>query len=291
MAATRTAATPGSARNLSAIIREHRSDLIRDWARAQTQTDSGQRHRLTLSQATTACEEMLDALSPALDNDVSDPRASAYDPVREVFQEVGGRWAREDWAPTEIFFAVNLVRPLLIPLLQARHPDDATALRQDLLFALMLFDDLSLAGLEQVRDELMNRQSEQLLELSLPVIKLWDGILAVPIIGTLDSERAQAVTESLLTELVRTNSSIAIIDITGVAAVDTSVAQHLITTAAAAQLMGADCIISGLRPQIAQAIVNLGVDLTGVTTKATLAHALAKALDSRGLQVTTRSSP
>jgi rsbT co-antagonist protein RsbR len=289
MATTATTAAPGSARSLSAIIREHRSDLVRDWARAQAQTASGQQHRLTLSEATTSCEEMLDALSAALDEDVSDPSAAAYDRVRQVFLEVASRWAREDWAPTEIFFAVNLVRPLLVPLLQARHRDDPTALRQDLLFALRLFDHLGLTGMQLVRDELMSRQTEQLLELSIPVIKLWDGILAVPIIGTLDSERAQAVTESLLTELVRTNSSIAIIDITGVVAVDTSVAQHLIKTAASAQLMGADCIISGLRPQIAQAIVNLGVDLTGVTTKASLAHALAKALESRGLQVTTRA--
>jgi rsbT co-antagonist protein RsbR len=135
------------------------------------------------------------------------------------------------------------------------------------------------------RDQIIMRQQQELLELSTPVVSLWDGILAVPLIGTLDSARTQIVMESLLTQIVETGAAITIIDITGVPAVDTLVAQHLLKTVAAARLMGADCIISGIRPQIAQTIVHLGVDLTDVITKATLAGAIAAALKRVGLKI------
>jgi len=134
------------------------------------------------------------------------------------------------------------------------------------------------------------RQQEELMELSTPVVKLWEGILALPIIGTLDSARTQVVMESLLQKIVETGSEVAIIDITGVPTVDTLTAQHLLKTVTAARLMGADCIISGIRPQIAQTIVYLGIDLTGVITKATLADALLMALKRVGATI-TRSQP
>ena len=139
---------------------------------------------------------------------------------------------------------------------------------------------------QRAREEILNRQQQELLELSTPVIKLWDGVLAVPMIGTLDSGRTQLVMESLLQRIVETESTLAIIDITGVPTVDTLVAQHLLKTVAAIRLMGADCIISGIRPQIAQTIVHLGIDLQGVTSKATLADALALALKRTGYVVT-----
>ena len=132
---------------------------------------------------------------------------------------------------------------------------------------------------------MIRRQQEELIELSTPVVKLWDGILAVPLIGTLDSARTQVVMESLLQQIVETGSAVAIIDITGVPTVDTLVAQHLLKTVAAARLMGADCIISGIRPQIAQTIVHLGVDLN-VISKATLADAFALALRRTNRAVT-----
>ena len=135
------------------------------------------------------------------------------------------------------------------------------------------------------REELINRQQQEMLELSTPVVELWDGILALPLIGTLDSARTQVVMESLLQRIVETGSSIAIIDITGVPTVDTLVAQHLLKTVAAARLMGADCVISGIRPQIAQTIVHLGVELQDVVTKATLADAFAVALRRAGLTI------
>src|SRR5205807_1580179 len=138
---------------------------------------------------------------------------------------------------------------------------------------------------QRAREEIIARQQQELLELSTPVVKLWEGILALPLIGSLDSARTQVVMESLLQQILATGSEIAIIDITGVPTVDTLVAQHLLKTVAAARLMGADCIISGVRPQIAQTIVHLGVDLNAVTTKATLADALNTAMRRRGLMV------
>src|SRR6202050_2817220 len=140
----------------------------------------------------------------------------------------------------------------------------------------------TVSAFQRAREELITRQQEEMLELSTPVVKLWDGILAVPMIGTLDSARTQVVMESLLQKIVETGSEIAIIDITGVPTVDTLVAQHLLKTVTALRLMGAECIISGIRPQIAQTIVHLGVDLQGVVTKANLADALAVALKRTG---------
>jgi rsbT co-antagonist protein RsbR len=139
---------------------------------------------------------------------------------------------------------------------------------------------------QKSREDVISRQQEEMLELSTPVVKLWDGIIALPMIGTLDSARTQIVMESLLQRIVETGAEIAIIDITGVPTVDTLVAQHLLKTVTAIRLMGADCIISGIRPQIAQTIVHLGVELQGITTKANLADALAIALKRSGLTVT-----
>ena len=139
---------------------------------------------------------------------------------------------------------------------------------------------MTVRAFQKTREEIINRQQEEMLELSTPVVKLSEGVLALPMIGTLDSARTQIVMESLLQKIVETGSEIAIIDITGVPTVDTLVAQHLMKTVTAIRLMGADCIISGVRPQIAQTIVHLGVDLSGITTKATLADALALALSA-----------
>jgi len=144
---------------------------------------------------------------------------------------------------------------------------------------------------QRAREEVIARQQQDMLELSTPVVKLWDGVLALPMIGTLDSARTQVVMETLLQRIVETGSAVAILDITGVPTVDTLVAQHLLKTIAAARLMGADCIISGVRPQIAQTIVHLGVDLGNVITKATLADAFALALQRTGQTVVRVAAP
>jgi rsbT co-antagonist protein RsbR len=165
---------------------------------------------------------------------------------------------------------------------------NADALAEEIWATTQLLDALGLhtvSTFQRAREELINRQQEEMLELSTPVVKLWEGILALPMIGTLDSQRTQVVMESLLQKIVETGSDMAIIDITGVPTVDTLVAQHLLKTVTALRLMGAECIISGIRPQIAQTIVHLGVDLQGVVTKASLADALALALKRGGYTV------
>ena len=185
-------------------------------------------------------------------------------------------------------FLFSLKKPLFARLRRAMA-GSPEALADQLWVATELLDRLGLTTVreyQKTREELIVRQQHELLELSTPVVKLWEGVLALPMIGTLDSSRAQVVMESLLNAIVTTGSEIAIVDITGVPTVDTLVAQHLLKTVTAIRLMGADCIISGVRPQIAQTIVQLGVDLAGVTTKATLADALALALKRSGVTFT-----
>ena len=174
---------------------------------------------------------------------------------------------------------MSLKRPLFRRLQSVAAQDPETLARETWVITEVIdkLGMLTIHTFQKAREEVISRQQEELLELSTPVVKLWDGVLALPMIGTLDSARTQVVMESLLQRIVETGAEIAIIDITGVPTVDTLVAQHLLKTVTAIRLMGADCIISGIRPQIAQTIVHLGIDLQGVTTKATLADALALA--------------
>jgi rsbT co-antagonist protein RsbR len=225
-------------------------------------------------------------------SDSSDISTPAWSSARELLSEISASRARQGFSPVEVAtFVLSLKQPVFSAI---RHD---LAKSQDKLFdtvwlATELLDRLALATTEafmRTREELILRQQQELLELSTPVVKLWDGILALPIIGTLDSARTQVVMESLLQTIVATNSKYAIIDITGVPTVDTLVAQHLLKTITAARLMGAECIISGVRPQIAQTIVHLGINLEDVVTKAKLSDALALALQRSGRTV-VRSS-
>jgi rsbT co-antagonist protein RsbR len=185
-------------------------------------------------------------------------------------------------------FVLAIKRPLFDEF-RTRHGNDPQALIDGVWWSTTLADnmaELTVTTYQKAREGIISRQQQELLELSTPVIKLWEGVLAVPMIGTLDSSRTQMVMEALLQAIVDTESGLAIIDITGVPTVDTLVAQHLIKTVTAIRLMGAECIISGIRPQIAQTIVHLGIDLTGITTKATLADALSVAMKQTGYVVT-----
>ncbi|RZL07807.1 MAG: STAS domain-containing protein [Rubrivivax sp.] len=189
-------------------------------------------------------------------------------------------------------FVLSLKKPFFARL-QLRASQEAEAAMAALWWLSMLVDSMAqftVMAYQQTRESIINRQQLELLELSTPVIKLWDGVLAVPMIGTLDSNRTQLVMEALLERIVDTGSELAIIDITGVPTVDTLVAQHLLKTVTAIRLMGAECIISGIRPQIAQTIVHLGIDLQGITTKATLADALSLALKNTGYVVSRPKS-
>jgi rsbT co-antagonist protein RsbR len=232
------------------------------------------------------CAELLDALIGAVATGGLDVGSEPYQGVRGLLGEQSRDWARRGFSPSETASAVFALKE---SLLSAAQP------REDSLVAVMVasrwVDALGLFTFEsfaQARERVITEQAEQLLELTTPVVKLWDGVLAVPLIGTLDSARTQIVMEKLLQSLIDTGSEQAIIDITGVPAVDTEVAQHLLKTVVAARLMGAQCIISGIRPQIAQTIVALGIEFGDIPTKATLADALRHSLRVIGVEVVRR---
>ena len=213
--------------------------------------------------------------------------------VRAFLAALSRNRAVQGFSPSETaLFVFSLKRPVFGALRQKMGKDGA-ALADEMMLATSLLDKLGLYTFEAFqrgREQVIQRQQQELLDLSTPVVELWDGILALPLIGTLDSERTQTVMESLLEGIVQHEATIAIIDITGVPTVDTLVAQHLLKTVAAARLMGAECIISGIRPQIAQTIVHLGVELGDVITKSSLAEALRTALRKSGLAVTAAAA-
>ncbi len=271
---------------LPEILQHHQAVLVTDWLRRQ-QEMLGHRAGSERDDRATA-ERFLKALGEASrTGNVTDPDQAEWSGVRELLGDISRDRARQGYSSVETAtFVFSLKQPLFDRLRQeVKDPD---ALVAEIWATTLLLDRLGLYTTEvhqKTREEVIGRQQQELLELSTPVVQLWDGVLALPLIGTLDSARTQVVMESLLQRIVETGAGIAIIDITGVPTVDTLVAQHLLKTVSAARLMGADCIISGIRPQIAQTIVHLGVALGDVTTKATLAGALAVALARLGLAV------
>jgi rsbT co-antagonist protein RsbR len=217
-----------------------------------------------------------------------DVSGAGWDSAREIFQSISASRARQGFSPVEVATYVLSLKQPLFSSIRGTLKGNQDEMFETLWAATELLDRLALITMEAymaTREELILRQQQELLELSTPVVKLWDGILALPIIGTLDSSRTQMVMENLLQTVVATNSKYAIIDITGVPTVDTLVAQHLLKTITAARLMGAECIISGVRPQIAQTIVHLGINLEDIVTKAKLADAFSLALERSGRAV------
>lgn len=214
-------------------------------------------------------------------------------PLQEVLSSLSrSRAAQGQSAGETSVFVLALKKPLLNALQQRLIGSDSVQLTAAFWGLTKLVDGMAqftATTFQRAREDIINRQQEELLELSTPVVKLWEGVLAVPMIGTLDSNRTQIVMETLLQKIVETGSELAIIDITGVPTVDTLVAQHLLKTVTAIRLMGADCIISGIRPQIAQTIVHLGIDLQGISTKASLADALSLALQRTGWRITRQA--
>ena len=267
------------------ILKTHEADLLEEWLREQRSAFRAG-SKISESELRTQSREFLSLLQEATQGgNITDVQGPSYGRVRDVLGDVSRSRSLQGFRPSETAtFVFSLKRPLfaLIRKELATDPESMAAVTWS---ATELLDKLGLYTTEvyqKSREEVIARQQEELLELSTPVVKLWDGILALPMIGTLDSARTQIVMESLLQRIVETGADIAIIDITGVPTVDTLTAQHLLKTVTAARLMGADCIISGIRPQIAQTIVHLGVDLSAVTTKATLADAFRRALEMRG---------
>ncbi len=234
-------------------------------------------------------EEFLRLLKTAVKNgSLDDTLGPHWSGVREMLANLSRSRGLQGFSPSETAAFVFSLKKPLFDRLRREYARDPEALAEQTWAVNKLIDNLGLYTTEvyqKAREEVISRQQQEMLELSTPVVKLWDGILALPMIGTLDSARTQVVMESLLQKIVETGSSIAVIDITGVPTVDTLTAQHLLKTVTAARLMGAECIISGIRPQIAQTIVHLGVDLGDVTTKASLADAFALALERSGRTV------
>jgi rsbT co-antagonist protein RsbR len=230
--------------------------------------------------------ELLSTLTGALENGDVDIRSESYASTRALLAEMSRDWARRAFTPTETASSVFSLKEILFEL-----ADKTGAPQRTVITLSRWIDALGLYTFEaftRAREQVITEQAEQLLELTTPVVKLWDGVVAVPLIGTLDSARTQVVMEKLLQTLVDTGSEHAIIDITGVPAVDTEVAQHLLKTVVAARLMGAECTISGIRPQIAQTIVALGIEFGDIPTKATLGDALLHALRGSGVDVVRR---
>ncbi|HVY80285.1 MAG TPA: STAS domain-containing protein [Steroidobacteraceae bacterium] len=254
-------------------------ELLDEWVQLQLSGATLRSGLITERELREQSREFIALLRPAAASGAYSPNAPAWAGVREFLAGLSRSRAHQGYSPSETaMFVLSLKQPLFARL--RREPDPA-ALADALWSVSFELDRLALYTTEMAqksREDVITRQQQELLELSTPVVELWEGILALPLIGTLDSARTQVVMESLLQAIVRTGAGIAIIDITGVPTVDTLVAQHLLKTVAAARLMGADCIISGIRPQIAQTIVHLGVDLSEVTTKATLADAFTLAL-------------
>jgi rsbT co-antagonist protein RsbR len=280
-----TTATDKQTSVLFQIISQNEDKILAEWI--QEMSSATRRDDLIKNaDLRVQCSNFLRLTRDALNSGGGDFESSAFDGVRQLLEEISRSRAQQGFTPTETAaFVFSAKRPIFTQIREACENDEE-ALSQALWSATALLDDMGLYSTEifqKSRENVIRRQQEELLELSTPVVKLWEGVLALPIIGTLDSARTQIVMESLLQALVDTNSRVAIIDITGVPTVDTVVAQHLLKTITAARLMGAECIISGVRPQIAQTIVHLGINLQDVITKATLAAAFKVALDRLGL--------
>ena len=275
-------ATPSAARRLPEILRANESEILNLWINEQLAATTMRRDIIGEAQLREQSRRFLDALRTACAaGQVSDIRSQGWAVARDVIADLSRERAAQGFTPSE---TATFVFSLKQPLFTLLSRDGGTS--EEAWSITTLLDKLGLLSVEifqQTREELIRRQQQELLELSTPVVSLFDGILALPLIGTLDSARTQVVMESLLHRIVETGASIAIIDITGVPTVDTLVAQHLLKTVAAARLMGADCIISGIRPQIAQTIVHLGVDLSQVSTKASLKDAFTLALQRHGV--------
>ncbi|MGC4790205.1 STAS domain-containing protein [Micromonospora sp. DT178] len=270
---------------LAGLLTGHAERIIQRW----TEIAAGSlRGRLSQGELRRQMQELHSSMITASEQGAVDLDSEQATELRAVLSELSRGRARQGFSASETAVSVFSLKEVLLELLEAEGGTDT--LRDYVAFS-GLIDQMGLFTFEsfvRTRESLIADQAEQLLELSTPVVKLWEGVVAVPLVGTLDSARAQVVMERLLQTLVDTGSPYAIIDITGVPAVDTQVAQHILKTVVAARLMGADCIISGIRPQIAQTIVALGIEFGDIATKASLADALRHVLRLTGVETGRR---
>jgi len=276
------------------LVAKNEADILQRWVERQLAGASYRSDRISKVELSDQCRRFLSLFRQSISSGSADIHSPAWTNTRQMLEELSVNRAQQGFSPSETATFIFSLKETLFEGLQDQLPTDPKA-PSVLIFEInQLLDKLGLFTTEvyqRGREQVIIRQQQELMELSTPVVTLWEGVLALPVIGTLDSARTQVVMENLLQRIVETGASIAIIDITGVPTVDTLTAQHLLKTVAAARLMGADCIISGIRPQIAQTIVHLGVDLGSVITKATLADAFTVAMKRLGLTVTKVGAP
>ena len=271
------------------IFEKKKTQILELWVNSQLADEGLREDLISNEELRGSSEELVDILVSTLNEDnLNNVYSSDFDPVLEILAGITITRARQGFSPRETGLFVLGLKDALLSVLQDIYQNDSPKLYSESLKISKLLDSFSIVMFETFikgREEVILRQTDEIAEISTPVIRVWDGILALPIIGTLDSARTQIVMENLLQEIVETGSSIAILDISGVPAVDSLVAQHLIKTVSATRLMGAECIISGIRPEIAQTIVHLGIDLSNIITKASLASALRFAFTNLNLEV------
>lgn len=275
-------------------LRDKRGQILTLWIKNQLADGSLRDDLMSNDDLRTQSDELLETLFGVLtDANLTNPQSGDLEPLFDLLSGISSSRARKGFTPRETATYIFSLKDALLEVLQRELADNPKRLLVETLNVSRFVDSLGVLTFEtfmQGREEVILRQTDEMTEISTPVVQIWDGILAMPLIGTLDSSRAMVVMESLLEAIVSTGSDIAILDISGVPTVDSMVAQHLIKTVNATRLMGAECIISGIRPEIAQTIVHLGIDLSYVTTKATLASALKHAFTSLRLEV-RKSAP
>jgi rsbT co-antagonist protein RsbR len=273
--------------DISKLLQKKKKQILEGWIKNQLSNEGLREDLMSNEDARKQSEELLNVLLENLnEQNITEPQSEDFEPVIEILSGISISRARQGFTPRET--GVFSLRHALIDALLADGKMEPGELFDAVIKINKLVDTFGVTTFETFikgREEVILRQTDEISEISTPVIRVWDGILALPIIGTLDSARTQIVMENLLQEIVETGSSIAILDISGVPAVDSLVAQHLIKTVSATRLMGAECIISGIRPEIAQTVVHLGIDLSNIITKATLANALKYAFALQQLEV------
>lgn len=275
------------------ILQKRKKNILETWMNFQLSDDSLREDLMSNEELRSQSEDLLNALVDHLsDTNIDDPKSNDFLQVSEILDAISISRAKQGFTPRETGIFVFSLKDALLHALQQDLKDPQELYAQSMKIS-KLVDGLGINTFETFikgREEVILRQTDEISEISTPVIQVWDGILALPIIGTLDSARTQIVMENLLQKIVETGSQIAILDISGVPAVDSLVAQHLIKTVSATRLMGAECIISGIRPEIAQTVVHLGIDLADVQTKSSLASALRTAFSMLQLQVSTKKT-
>jgi rsbT co-antagonist protein RsbR len=275
--------------DITKILKNKRKPLFESWMQNQLASEALREDLVSNEELRTTSDELIGSLIQSLNEEsLNNPVEGSFEPVLEILDGISMQRAKQGFSPRETGLFVVSLKEALLDLLAAEIKNDPVALFEESRKLTRIMDNFIINSFETFikgREEVILRQTDEISEISTPVIRLWDGILALPIIGTLDSSRTQIIMEALLNEIVATGSSIAILDISGVPAVDSLVAQHLIKTVSATRLMGAECIISGIRPEIAQTIVHLGINLSDIITKATLASALQYSFQALNLQV------